>query len=85
MSAQFIEAGATAPREPSKYDPRYDPLVAMPGTGQDYAPTYWVATAGAPPADHGPVTTDLDADVVIIGSGFTGLCTAIYLAQDHGI
>ena len=74
MSAQFIEAGAEAPREPSKYDPRYDPLVAMPGTGQDYAP-----------ADHGPVTTDLDADVVIIGSGFTGLCTAIYLAQDHGI
>jgi len=68
------------------YDPRYDPLVDRhPGQGRDYAPTYWVATAGAPPADDGPVTADVDADVVIVGSGFTGLATALFLAREHGI
>ena len=63
-----------APRRQARaaYDPRYDPLVAHAGHGQDYAPTYWVATAGTPPADDGPITRDIDADVVVIGSGFTG-------------
>lgn len=70
----------------TRYDPRYDPLVAdTPGTGRDYAPTYWVATAGEPPADDGPIARDIDADVVIIGSGSTGMATALYLAQEHGI
>jgi taurine dehydrogenase large subunit len=70
----------------SAYDPHYDPLVSTgPGSGRDYAPTYWVATAGAPPEDDGQVTSDLDIDVAIIGSGFTGLACAIYLAQEHGI
>lgn len=68
------------------YDPRYDPLVARhPGRGTDYAPTYWVATAGPPPADDGPVTQDLDVDVAIVGAGFTGLATALFLAREHGI
>ena len=68
------------------YDPRYDPLVAPdPGRGTDYAPTYWVGTAGTPPADDGPITQDTDADVVIVGSGFTGLATALFLAREHGI
>lgn len=68
------------------YDPAYDPLVsAIPGRGTEYAPTYWIGTAGAPPADDGPITGDVDADVVIIGSGFTGLTAAIFLAQEHGI
>ena len=54
---------ATAAR--TAYDPRYDPLVAPhPGQGTDYAPTYWVASAGAPPADDGPISGDIDADVV---------------------
>ncbi|MGH8805481.1 MAG: FAD-dependent oxidoreductase, partial [Polaromonas sp.] len=70
----------------SAYDPQYDPLVAPhPGHGRDYAPTYWVATAGEPPADDGPVLRDTDADVVIVGSGFTGLATALFLAREHGI
>jgi len=70
----------------SPYDPRYDPLVAAtPGTGRDYAPTYWVASAGTPPQDDGPIQRDTDADVVIIGSGSTGISTALYLAQEHGI
>ncbi|MGT2479465.1 NAD(P)/FAD-dependent oxidoreductase [Methylobacterium oryzae CBMB20] len=68
------------------YDPTYDPLThATPGTNRDYAPTYWVATAGPPPADDGPITGDTDADVVIVGSGFTGLSCALSLARDHGI
>ena len=68
------------------YDPHYDPLVAAtPGLGRDYAPTYWVATAGTTPADDGPITGDTDADVVIVGAGFTGLATALFLAREHGI
>lgn len=71
---------------PRPYDPCYDPLVAPhPGCGIDYAPTYWVATAGRPPADDGPVLRDLDVDVAIVGAGFTGLATALFLAREHGI
>lgn len=70
----------------SSYDPLYDPLVdATPGHGRAYAPTYWVASAGAPPPDDGPVAGDVDADVVIVGAGFTGLATALFLAREHGI
>ncbi|XQU71323.1 FAD-binding oxidoreductase [Cupriavidus sp. H18C1] len=76
--------GATGPSRP--YDPAYDPLVApTPGQGRDYAPTYWIGTAGEPPPDDGPITHDVDVDVAIIGSGFTGLTCAIFLAQEHGI
>ena len=68
------------------YDPRYDPLVAPdPGTGRGYAPTWWVASAGTPPEDDCPIDADQDADVVIVGSGSTGISTALYLAQEHGI
>ncbi|GAC1326779.1 MAG: FAD-binding oxidoreductase [Collimonas sp.] len=75
---------STAPSKP--YDPAYDPLVAKgPGHGRDYAPTYWIGTAGEPPPDDGPITHDIDVDVAIIGSGFTGLTCAIFLAQEHGI
>ena len=71
---------------PTVYDPKYDPLVAtIPGVGQDYAPTYWIATAGVPPADDGRVQHDMDVDVAIIGSGYTGLATAIHLARSHNI
>jgi glycine/D-amino acid oxidase-like deaminating enzyme len=70
----------------TRYDPQYDPLVtATPGAGRDYAPSYWVASAGTPPEDDGPVLQDFDVDVVVIGSGSTGMSTALYLAQDHGI
>lgn len=68
------------------YDPTYDPLVSKtPGHGLDYAPTYWIASAGEPPADDGPIHVDCDADMVIVGSGFTGLNAAIYLAKEYGI
>lgn len=73
--------------QPTKaYDPSYDPLVdKTPGHGRDYAPTYWVDSAGEPPADDGPIDSDIDVDVVIIGSGYTGLTTAIHLAENYGI
>jgi len=82
---QTAEYGSsTSPSEP--YDPAYDPLVSSsPGRGREYAPTYWIGTAGEPPPDDGPITHDIDVDVAIIGSGFTGLSCAIFLAQEHGI
>ncbi|HEX7388271.1 MAG TPA: FAD-binding oxidoreductase [Castellaniella sp.] len=73
------------PRRSNPYDPCYDPLVSPSGCGQKYAPTYWVGTAGDPPPDDGPVTQDMDADVVVVGSGFTGLVTALNLAEEHGV
>lgn len=78
---------ATPGRTPGQpYDPRYDPLVsAGPGHDRAYAPTYWVASAGEPPPNDGPIAHDVDADVVVIGSGFTGLATALFLAREHGI
>ncbi|HEV7368605.1 FAD-binding oxidoreductase [Arenibaculum sp.] len=89
MQAHAIQAEtprAAAGGTWARYDPLYDPLVGpVPGHGQDYAPTYWVATAGEAPPDDGPVTRDMDVDVAIIGSGFTGLSTALFLAREHGI
>lgn len=68
------------------YAPTYDPLVDhSPGHGTQYAPTYWVASAGDPPEDDGPIQGDIHADVVIIGAGSTGVSTALYLAKEHGI
>ena len=85
LSSPLAFDAGTLPRE-RRYDPRYDPLVAPnPGAGRAYAPTWWVASAGTPPDDDGPITQDLDADVVVIGSGSTGISTALYLAQEHGI
>ncbi|WP_213775959.1 FAD-binding oxidoreductase [Bradyrhizobium sp. dw_78] len=68
------------------YDPHYDPLVSeSPGRNRDYAPTYWIATAGVPPQTDGPIAGDTDSDVAIIGSGYTGLACAIFLAREFGI
>src|SRR5690606_4626004 len=55
------------------------------GPRSDYAPTYWIGSAGPPPADDGPVTRDMAVDVAVIGSGYTGLSCAIHLARMHGI
>ena len=80
---QFTSGSSAAD---TRYDPQYDPLVAPnPGTGRAYAPSYWVASAGTPPGDDGPITDDCDVEVAVIGSGSTGMSTALYLAQEHGI
>jgi glycine/D-amino acid oxidase-like deaminating enzyme len=74
------------PNPISAYDPHYDPLVSLgPGQNRDYAPTYWATTAGAAPEDDGPINGHIDADVAIIGSGYTGLACAIFLAREFGI
>ncbi|WP_347268213.1 FAD-binding oxidoreductase [Paracoccus sp. (in: a-proteobacteria)] len=68
------------------FDPFYDPMTdATLGPKSDYAPTYWIGTAGPPPQDDGPVTGDMDVDAVVIGSGYTGLSCALHLAKNHGI
>jgi len=87
MSANPIYLPESAPATVhGPYDPQYDPLVSRgPGRGRAYAPTYWVDSAGEAPPDDGPVAADTDADVVVIGSGFTGLATALFLAQEHCI
>lgn len=85
MSSEVIDASSSGSFKEAAYDPVYDPLVSAAGSGQAYAPTYWVGTAGAPPDDDGPVSCDIDVDVAVIGSGFTGLVTALNLAQEYGI
>jgi len=68
------------------YNPLHDPLRdSIPGINQHYSPTYWVATAGTPPPNNGSIQGDIDVDVVIVGSGATGIATSLYLAQEHGI
>ena len=45
----------------ASYDPHYDPVVdAGPGHNRDYAPTYWIGTAGPAPEDDGPISEDTD-------------------------
>lgn len=64
----------------------YDPLVARsPGTALPHSPSYWTATAGGEPMDDGPASSALEADVAIIGGGYTGLACAYFLARDHGV
>ena len=70
----------------SPYNKHYDPLVnKTPGHGVDYAPTYWMDSVGIIPKDDGTITDDITTDVAIIGSGFTGLCTALFLAKKYNI
>ncbi len=64
------------------YDPLHD---RSPGCGEPYPASYWAAHSGLAPADDGPLQQDLDADVVIIGAGYTGLSAAYHLATEHGV
>ena len=49
-------------------------------TKGDLAEALWAATATPPPAT-GPLYGDLSVSVAIIGAGYTGLSTALHLAQ----
>jgi glycine/D-amino acid oxidase-like deaminating enzyme len=42
--------------------------------------SYWLSTVDEPLAPRPPLPGDADADVVIVGAGYTGLWTAYYLA-----
>ena len=48
----------------------------------DLPPSLWVATA-APASVTPPLDGDQQADVAIVGGGFTGLSSALHLAE-HG-
>ncbi len=41
----------------------------------------WWATLEQPPSPRAPLNADLDVDVAIVGAGFTGLWTALFLAR----
>lgn len=64
----------------------YDPLKdASPGVDQPYPNSYWSSHAGEQPDDAGTLTKDIEVDVAIIGSGYTGLSCALHLAEQHKI
>ena len=63
----------------------HDPLNGQgPGTGLPLPDSYWAATAGAYAEDGGALEGDREADVVVIGGGYTGLSCAYHLAKNHG-
>ncbi|WP_338497993.1 FAD-dependent oxidoreductase [Streptomyces sp. SJL17-4] len=43
--------------------------------------SYWMASAPPPGAGHPPLDSDLSADVVVVGAGVAGVCTARELAR----
>jgi glycine/D-amino acid oxidase-like deaminating enzyme len=53
--------------------------------GAAHVESYWAATAGDEIARCTPVGCDIDADIAIIGGGYTGLSCAYHLARDHGV
>jgi len=64
----------------------YDPLKQLsPGTNQPYPQSYWADNSGDPPKDLGVINSDIDVDVAIIGSGYTGLSCALHLAKEHNV
>jgi glycine/D-amino acid oxidase-like deaminating enzyme len=87
MEGQALSCIMTSSQDAlNPYNPLYDPLTDLsPGSGAAHAPTYWIDTAGVVPTTDGPINGTVDADVVVIGAGLTGLSTALYLAQEHGI
>lgn len=46
----------------------------------EHAPSWYAATANSAP-NHPPLTGEIRADVCVIGAGFTGLSTALHLAE----
>ncbi|MCJ8340306.1 MAG: FAD-binding oxidoreductase [Pseudomonadales bacterium] len=64
----------------------YDPMLETnPGCGLAYPQSYWAAQASEAPEDDGVLVSDIEADVIIIGAGYTGLSCALHLAREHGI
>jgi taurine dehydrogenase large subunit len=64
----------------------FDPLTARhPGQGSAHPLSYWAATAGPAPTDDGALDDDRDAEVAIIGGGYTGLSCAYHLARYFGV
>ena len=64
------------------YDPLHD---KFPGENVSYPTSYWADVSGVPPKDNGVLEQSIDADVAIIGAGYTGLSCAYHLAKYHNI
>ena len=59
----------------------YDPLIEVyPKAKQPYPSSFWASTVDAPSSAES-LDQDIEADVAIIGGGYTGLSTAIHLAK----
>jgi gamma-glutamylputrescine oxidase len=59
-----------------------DPLKGRgPGQGLSHAASYWSAISGPAPADDGTLAGAQEADVAVIGGGYTGLSAAYHLAR----
>jgi glycine/D-amino acid oxidase-like deaminating enzyme len=54
---------------------------ADPAVGPYAGVSYWLSTVDEPLAPRRPLPGDRDADVAIVGAGYTGLWTAYYLAR----
>jgi glycine/D-amino acid oxidase-like deaminating enzyme len=48
-------------------------------------PSWWRESLATPPAEYPPLQGDAEAEVAIIGGGYTGLSAAYHLAKDYGI
>lgn len=58
----------------------YDPLTNKQLNNQQGFPeSYWSSTTS--PINYAPLNSDVNANVVIVGAGYTGLSCAIHLAQ----
>jgi taurine dehydrogenase large subunit len=63
----------------------FDPLKSRdPGQGLAHPESYWAATAGAAPSGDGAVAGDIEAEIAIVGGGYTGLSCAYHLARNYG-
>lgn len=59
-----------------------DPLKGRgPGQGLPHADSYWSAVSGPAPEDDGALAGAREADVAVIGGGYTGLSAAYHLAR----
>ncbi len=53
--------------------------------GAPHVESFWAATAGPEVEGATAVAGDMEAEVAIIGAGYTGLSAAYHLAREHGI
>lgn len=53
--------------------------------GLDHVPSYWAASLPHSPELGAPLIGDREADIAIIGGGYTGLSTAYHLAKEYGL
>ena len=75
------DGGSRLPARTVSRDPLKD---RGPGAGRPLPDSYWAATADPQPEDDGILVEDREADVAVVGGGYTGLSCARRLAGSHG-